>query len=137
MNKHQTDVLIFMQQVCEVPIPLLPEYPDLDTALLCSRLIREEEGELTEALWKAAANKNNLDNIVEVADGMADLIYVVYYLANKMGIDLEPIWNEVQRSNMTKLGGGKNAYGKLMKPPGYTPPQLRPLIQEQISGKVG
>jgi hypothetical protein len=43
----------------------------------------------------------------------------------------------VQRSNMTKLGGGKNAYGKLMKPPGYTPPQLQPLIQEQISGKVG
>lgn len=106
------------------------EIPSTDVTaqekLLRIKLMSSELSELIDAI---AAN-----DIVEIADGIADLIYVVKGTAITYGIDIEPIFNEVQRSNMSKCIDGKlikDASGKVMKPDTYSPPQLKPLLDRQ------
>lgn len=77
-------------------------------------------------------NPQFVHNVVEIADALADLIYVVLYAANCYGINLEPVFEEIQRSNMTKVGGHKNEYGKLIKPPTYSPANLYLIIKSQL-----
>lgn len=60
-----------------------------------------------------------------VADALADLLYVVIGSALQWGIPLERVLAEVHRSNMTKTAGDKRADGKILKGPGYSPPDLR------------
>ena len=87
-------------------------------------LIQEELDEL-----KAAMTKNDL---VEVADALTDLLYVTYGAGHAFGIDLDKCFNEVQNSNMSKLGNdGKPIYnenGKVMKGPNYFKPNLSKFI---------
>ena len=84
-------------------------------------LINEELDEFREAI------KN--DNIKEVADALTDILYVTYGAGHAFGIDLDKCFDEVQRSNMSKLGkDGKpiyNEYGKVMKGPDYFKPDLK------------
>jgi predicted HAD superfamily Cof-like phosphohydrolase len=87
------------------------------------RLIDEELRELRLGLI------NN--SVVDVADALADLMYVVIGSALQWGIPLERVFAEVHRSNMTKGGGDKRADGKILKGPGYEPPDL------SFVGKVG
>ena len=83
-------------------------------------LIKEELNELTEAM-------NNKD-LLEVADALTDILYVTYGAGHAFGIDLDKCFDEVQNSNMSKLGeGGKPIYneaGKVMKGPNYFKPDL-------------
>ncbi|HWD24999.1 MAG TPA: hypothetical protein VG368_06015 [Acidimicrobiales bacterium] len=83
-------------------------------------LIEEEASEFREAL---AA-----DDIVEVADAIADLLYVVYGAAVTFGIPIDEVFDEVHRSNMTKLGpDGSPIYredGKVLKGPAFEPPDV-------------
>ena len=83
-------------------------------------LINEELDEFREAI------KNN--NIKEVADALTDILYVTYGAGHAFGIDLDKCFDEVQRSNMSKLGkDGKpiyNEHGKVMKGPDYFKPDL-------------
>ena len=83
-------------------------------------LINEELDEFKEAI------KN--DNIKEVADALTDILYVTYGAGHAFGIDLDKCFDEVQRSNMSKLGkDGKpiyNEHGKVMKGPDYFKPDL-------------
>ncbi len=83
-------------------------------------LINEELDEFREAI------KNN--NIKEVADALTDILYVTYGAGHAFGIDLDKCFEEVQRSNMSKLGkDGKpiyNEHGKVMKGPDYFKPDL-------------
>lgn len=88
-----------------------------------ARLIMAEASEFVEA----AANAD----IVEMCDALADLLYVTYGTAVEMGVDIEPIFAEVQRSNMTKDGGGQDAGGKILKGPDFSPPDLLPILEEQ------
>ncbi len=88
-------------------------------------LIREETDEL-EAAFAAG-------NLVEIADAIGDLLYVVGGTAVQSGIDAEPVFNEVHRSNMTKVGGGKRVDGKILKPDSYSPPNLKPIIDGQVN----
>lgn len=76
-------------------------------------------------------------NIVEVADGLADIMYFLYGAALRFGIPLDEIWEEVHRSNMTKkwptgtpreVSHDKN--GKLLKPPVYSKPDLLPILRK-------
>lgn len=92
---------------------------DVPEKYLRYELIREELEELKTAL------DNN--DIVEVADALGDLKYVVEGAALAFGIPLTPVVNVIHRSNMTKLGeDGKPVYrpedGKVMKGPNYEPP---------------
>lgn len=93
-----------------------------DPALRWS-LLREECGETGMAL-----NKRDLPGI---ADGLCDLIYVALGTAVACGIDLAPIFEEVHRANMAKTGGGMREDGKILKPPGWTPPDVEGLLRAQ------
>lgn len=83
-------------------------------------LITEEFRELREAL--------EANDIVEVADALADLLYVVVGSALQWGIPLERVVAEVHRSNMTKGGDAKRADGKILKGPNYSPPDIAGVL---------
>ena len=88
-------------------------------------LIKEELEELSEAMQKK--------DIVEVADALTDILYVTYGAGHAFGINLDKCFDEVQSSNMSKLGrNGKpiyNEFGKVMKGPDYFKPDLRKFIK--------
>ena len=87
-------------------------------------LIEEELDELKQAI------KEN--NIKEVADALTDILYVTYGAGQAFGINLDKCFEEVQNSNMSKLGiDGKpiyNEHGKVMKGPNYFKPDLNKFI---------
>jgi predicted HAD superfamily Cof-like phosphohydrolase len=85
-------------------------------------LIKEELSELEEAL--------EAGDLVETADALADLIYVTIGTAIAFGIDLRPVWYEVQKSNMAKEGGATRADGKLLKPAGWKPPNIELALEQ-------
>ncbi len=88
-------------------------------------LIKEELDEFKEAL------DNN--DLLEVADALTDILYVTYGAGHAFGIDLDACFQEVQNSNMSKLGeNGKpifNDQGKVMKGPNYFKPDLSKYIK--------
>ena len=87
-------------------------------------LIKEELEELTEAMKD--------ENLLEVADALTDILYVTYGAGHAFGIDLDKCFEEVQSSNMSKLGDdGKPIYneaGKVMKGPNYFKPDLSKFL---------
>ena len=87
-------------------------------------LIKEELDELSLAIKEK--------DIVEVADALTDLLYVVYGAGHAFGIDLDKCFAEVQRSNLSKLAiDGKPIYnenGKVMKGPNYSKPNLKQFL---------
>ncbi|MDA8559297.1 nucleoside triphosphate pyrophosphohydrolase family protein [Candidatus Pelagibacter bacterium] len=87
-------------------------------------LIKEELEELTEAMQKK--------DLLEVADALTDILYVTYGAGHAFGINLDACFNEVQNSNMSKLGkDGKPIYndsGKVMKGPNYFKPDLSKFV---------
>tara|TARA_B100001027_G_scaffold1336_1_gene877 strand:+ start:2667 stop:3038 length:372 start_codon:yes stop_codon:yes gene_type:complete len=87
-------------------------------------LIDEELKEFKDAIF----NKD----IKEVADALTDILYVTYGAGHAFGINLDDCFNEVQRSNMSKLGNdGKpiyNEHGKVMKGPNYFKPDLKKFL---------
>ena len=100
------------------------EFPENKIVRLRIDLIEEELNELKEAI------KNN--DIVEVADALTDILYVTYGAGHSFGVDLDECFDEVQRSNMSKLGeDGKPIYnelGKVMKGPNYFAPNLKKIV---------
>jgi len=87
-----------------------------------ARLIFTEAAEFIEAADK--------EDLPEMVDALADLLVVVYGAALEMGVDLEPVFAEVHRSNMSK-NGGKDAGGKILKGPGFTPPDILGELRRQ------
>ena len=87
-------------------------------------LIKEELQELTDAM-------NNKD-LLEVADALTDILYVTYGAGHSFGIDLDKCFEEVQNSNMSKLGEDGNPIynesGKVMKGPNYFKPNLSKFV---------
>lgn len=106
-----------------ININTVPCIPDEKDQVLRVKLIQEELTELAEAF------KNN--DVVEVADALGDLMYVVLGAAVTCGINIEPIFMEIHRSNMTKKGGYKNEDGKWVKPTTYEPAKLLPILERQ------
>ena len=88
-------------------------------------LIKEELEELRIAIEEK--------DLLEVADALTDILYVTYGAGHAFGIDLDKCFNEVQESNMSKLGeDGKPIYneiGKVMKGPKYFKPNLSKFIK--------
>ncbi len=107
----------------DLPRRDVPQAAAPDERALRQSLIREEFEEFVRA--------SEADDLVGVADALADLLYVVYGAAVTYGIDIRPVFAEVHRSNMAKVGGRKNAVGKLLKPEGWQPPQLEPILRAQ------
>ena len=100
-------------------------FPEKKIVQLRIDLIEEELNELKEAI--------NNNDIVEVADALTDILYVTYGAGHSFGIDLDKCFDEVQKSNMSKLGeDGKPIYndsGKVMKGPNYFAPDLKKIIE--------
>jgi len=105
-----------------------PTLPSAHLAKLRLELIREEFEELTVA--------TNAMDIVEIADALTDILYVVYGAGHAFGIDLDECYHEVHRSNMSKLGAdGKPIYredGKILKGPDYFHPNLKDILDGAI-----
>ncbi|MFL2882962.1 MAG: phosphoribosyl-ATP diphosphatase [Pelagibacteraceae bacterium] len=100
------------------------EFPSEKIVNLRLDLIKEELSELKEALEKK--------DIKEVADALTDILYVTYGAGHAFGINLDKCFEEVQNSNMSKLGSdGKPIYnesGKVMKGPNYFKPNLEKFV---------
>ena len=100
------------------------EFPNEKITSLRHDLIKEELDELKEAI-------DNKD-IKEVADALTDILYVTYGAGHAFGINLDKCFEEVQNSNMSKLGDdGKPIYnekGKVMKGPNYFKPNLAKFV---------
>ena len=100
------------------------QFPNEKITTLRHDLIKEELDELKEAM-------DNKD-IKEVADALTDILYVTYGAGHAFGINLDKCFEEVQNSNMSKLGSdGKPIYndkGKVMKGPNYFKPDLTKFI---------
>lgn len=129
MSNFYTDVkdfhIAFGQRVGEKPE--LPNdgwnFNDKER-MLRRKLLLEEMDEYMEA------EKEN--DIVEVADALADIIYIACGTAVSYGIPLDKIFEEVHRSNMAKLVDGKvirREDGKIQKPQGWTPPNIKDLLE--------
>lgn len=175
MNNTQLSVAKFMQ-MAGTRIGISPQNPSFDERHLCAKLILEEAFETVEkglGLRVELINGDLIDSSVlhvresagesdpvELADGMGDTKYVLDWTANVHGIDMEPVENEICRSNLTKfvwsgeeiddakargctvkiydkLSGGrfkccvKNEHGKVQKPPSYSKADIASIISNQ------
>ena len=100
-----------------------PTLPSTETLLLRSRLIAEEAAEFI-----SAASQKDMEGMT---DAICDLLYVVYGSAVALGVDIEPCFAEVQRSNMSKDGGGRDGGGKVRKGADYFPPDIKSELVKQ------
>ena len=100
-------------------------FPNEKIVNLRLELIKEELNELEEAI--------NDRDLVKVADALTDILYVTYGAGHAFGINLDNCFNEVQKSNMSKLNDdGKpiyNSHGKVLKGPSYFEPNLKKYIK--------
>jgi predicted HAD superfamily Cof-like phosphohydrolase len=100
-------------------------FPNEKTIKLRYELIKEELEELDQAIKEK--------DIKEVADALTDILYVTYGAGHAFGIDLNKCFNEVQQSNMSKLGSDSkpiyNENGKVMKGPNYFKPDLNKFLK--------
>lgn len=123
MNNNYDKVKQFMQTFGQ-NVSNTPSWPSLEVQQLRYDLIAEELREFKEAM--------DNEDLVEVADALTDLLYVVYGAGASFGIDINKCFEEVHRSNMSKLGpDGKPIYredGKVIKGPSYSPPNLRDVM---------
>lgn len=145
-SRRPQELVRQFHQVYGLPIESV-DTPDCDRERIHMRmaLISEEYAELTGALYgerarelveqaqaQALASDDHTRDTVEVADALADLVYVIYGMALECGIDLDAVLNEVQASNLSKLGAdGKPIYradGKVLKGPGFFPPDIAAVL---------
>ena len=123
MNEAQQMVNEFHEQF-DIHVAAQPTLPDESTQKLRIGLIHEEFNELQEAL--------NAKDLPAIAKELADLLYFVYGTAVSCGIDMDPVFREVHRSNMSKVGGYKRDDGKWVKPPTYSPAEIHTILKTQI-----
>lgn len=121
---NYTDVKEWMETFQAAKVSEELRLPDDATYNLRARLIHEELQELDDA-WLD-------DDLVEYADAIGDLLYVVYGAAVEAGIDADVVFAEVNRSNWTKLGADGQVHlrddGKVLKPDTFEEPQLARLL---------
>lgn len=125
MKTLLNDVAAF-HKACDVPILDVPKFPSSERMTLRIKLIEEEVSETILAIGRA-------EDICEVADGIADAIYVLVGTALEYGIPLDRVWNEVQRANMAKIDPStgkviKREDGKVLKPLGWVSPDINKAI---------
>ncbi len=122
------DVLEFMKLGHADKIAATPRIPPTKVRALCKSLITEEvRRELLPAM--------EASDIVEIADAIADSVYVLLFTAHCYGIPLDRVWDEVATTNLLKVSGEvhyDNVTGKILKPPGWKPPNIERIIAAAI-----
>ena len=124
MSNMYTDVKEFQTAVGQ-NVGTKPAFPDHDERRLRMKLLEEEFNE-----YLHGESKDDLENI---AKELADIIYIVCGTAVSYGIPLDRVFEEVHRSNMAKLVDGKPVRrddGKILKPEGWTPPDIKKILYE-------
>ena len=110
----------------QVPTSSVPRLPLEDECTRMNNLIYEELMELNEAM--------DSSDLVGIADALADIIYVTAQQAVTIGLPIDALLREVQRSNMSKLGeDGKPIFredGKVLKGPNFSEPDLLKVLQD-------
>ena len=94
-----------------------------DQTQLYMNLIKEEFEETAKAF--------NDEDPIELADGLADMVWVIMGMCNSAGINFDKVWEEVKNSNMSKFVNGKfikNEAGKIMKPKTYFKPNIKKAL---------
>ena len=109
-----------------VPVVISPERKLLRLALIAEEFKGKNE----------LADSMHAKNLIGIADGLADLLYVVYGTAVEYGIDIDAVFAEVHRSNMSKLGENGNPIlrqdGKVLKGPFFSPPDIKKCLDMQF-----
>ena len=119
--------------------------PDPKRISLYLDLVREEIGELEEAMAAYNAAESQTDSQLaraDVLDAICDSIWVLVGLAKTMDLPVEWGWDEVTISNLKKVDAElgtvlRNENGKIMKPPGWRPPNMLKIIQDFDSQQPG
>ena len=94
-----------------------------DQTQLYVNLIKEEFEETAKAF--------DDEDLIELADGLADMVWVIMGMCNSAGINFDKVWEEVKNSNMSKFVNGKfikNEAGKIMKPETYFKPNIKKAL---------
>jgi len=122
----------------DIPIANRPIAPNSDRVRLRAKLIDEECQEVLSAMFADWHRDREIDagrvevDLLGVADGLADLIYVVVGAALEFGIPLDRVWDEVQAANMRKVAPDgrvrRRSDGKLLKPRGWQPPDIETAV---------
>ena len=121
MNNWQQSVREFQIAAGQQPADKPTLYTHNGT-ILNAKLIQEELNEYLEA-----------ESLEDIADAIGDLLVVVLGAACQHGIDMEPVFAEIHKSNMTKfIDGYRRSDGKWIKGPSYTPVNLTPIIEAQL-----
>ena len=118
---YQKDVAEFMEAGEQQVSSALKRIEDQEA--LYMNLITEEYKETLQAFQQR--------DIIELADGLADMVWVIMGLCNSVGIDFEKVWEEVRSSNMSKFQDGrviKNDQGKILKPESYFKPDIKKVL---------
>ena len=122
-----------MEKIRQLRFDLIEEELDeLDVAMKKQEELEEtnDNGELSS---ESEFINDSQENLIEIADALTDLLYVVYGAGHAYGIDLDACFDEVQRSNMSKLDENGKAIkredGKILKGPNYSPPNLRGIVK--------
>ena len=122
-----TDVRAF-HRAFEQRVGEKPEFPSKEERELRKKLLAEEYTEYV------VAELNN--DIVEISDALADMIYIICGTAVSYGIPLDDIFEEVHASNMAKLVDGeviRRPDGKVQKPEGWEPPDIERILRDCIT----
>lgn len=149
MNAAQQQIREFMVNARQAT-PDRPAMPGADVRVLRVKLIAEELIELARALGihlridtdggqdipeaRIVASPIAKTDLVESYDAVLDLLVVVIGTGVALGLDIEPGWQEVHRSNMSKfIDGHLREDGKWVKGPSYSPAALRPIVDRQLA----
>ncbi|GAH02600.1 unnamed protein product [marine sediment metagenome] len=123
-NDWYQDIVDFHKDVMKDNFRKFPHTPDYMHQRLRRNLIKEEIQETLNAIRQ--------NDLVALADGIADSIVVLLGTAVTYGIDMRPIWDIVHESNMAKADGKLRGDGKMMKPEGWQLPDIKLEIDRQI-----
>ena len=124
MRKVMSDIKEMME-LFEQEVQEKAEFPDAETRKLRRGLLREEYEEYVDA--------EEANDLVEVADALADMVVIIAGTAHAYGIPLDRVWDAVHRSNMAKRDPEtgqlrKREDGKVIKPDSWTEPDIKSIL---------
>jgi predicted HAD superfamily Cof-like phosphohydrolase len=123
MSLNPQDALREFHEAFDLTRSKAPGLPSKDVRDLRINLLKEE--------WEEYLEGEATDDLIEIADALADMVYIAYGTAVAYGIRLDKVFEEVHSSNMSKLVDGKvirREDGKILKPAGWTPPDINSVL---------
>ena len=124
MALNPQDALREFHEAFDLTRSEVPGLPSKDVRDLRINLLKEE--------WEEYLEGEATDDLIEIADALADMVYIAYGTAVAYGIRLDKVFEEVHSSNMSKLdANGKPIYredGKVLKGPNYSPPNIETIL---------